>query len=65
MSNPVQYERFQNVESKITSRILLVVLVILGISGILSTLVLPEIAWVLIICFLYILALEAILLTNS
>lgn len=65
MSSPGQYERFRNVENQTTSRVLLIVLVVLGISCILSALILPEIAWVLVICFLYILALEAILVANN
>ncbi len=65
MSNPGQYERFRTAENQTTLRVLLVVLVILGISCILSALILPEITWVLMICFLYILTLEAILFTNN
>jgi hypothetical protein len=65
MSSPGQYEQFRNVENQTTSRVLLIVLVILSISCILSALILPEITWVLVICFLYILALEAILLANN
>jgi hypothetical protein len=65
MSNPGQYKRFRNVENQTTSRVLIAVLVILGISCLLSSLMLPEITWVLVICFLYILALELILLTNN
>ena len=65
MSNPGQYEQFRNVENQTTLRVLLLVLVILSISCILSALILPEITWVLVICFLYILALEAILLASN
>ena len=65
MQSPGQYERFKNIENQTILRVLMIVLVILGISCVLSALVLPEIAWVLVICFLYILALEAILFTNN
>ena len=65
VQSPGQYERFKNIENQTILRALLIVLVILGISCILSALVLPEITWFFIICFLYILALEAILLSNN
>jgi hypothetical protein len=65
MQSSGQYERFQNIENQTISRVLLVVLFILGISCILSALVIPEIAWFLVILFLYILVLEIIMLNTS
>lgn len=54
---------WKTVETQNLSRLLLVVLTVLGVSCVLSALIFPEIAWVLIVLFLYLLALEAILLT--
>jgi len=60
-----KYEQIRNVENEVISRFLLMVLILLGVSCILCAFVFPEIAWVLVIGFLYILALEAILLTSN
>jgi hypothetical protein len=65
MDSPGIKHGWKTVENQTLSRLLLVVLTVLGISFALSALIFPEIAWVLIILFLYILALEAILLTSN
>lgn len=65
MKSPEIQQGWKTVEIQTLSRFLLVVLAVLGVSCALSALVFPEIAWVLIILFLYILALEAILLTSN
>jgi hypothetical protein len=58
-------EKCRVVENSVISRFLLLVLITLGVSCILSAIIFPEITWVLVICFLYIFALEAILLTTD
>ncbi|MFX1404145.1 MAG: hypothetical protein ACFE9D_06695 [Promethearchaeota archaeon] len=58
-------EMFQNKEQQTLIRVLIVVLIALGAGCISSALVFPTISWVLIIFFLYVFALEAILLTSN
>jgi len=58
-------ETYQYKEQQTLIRVLIVVLVALGAGCIISALVFPTISWVLIICFLYLFALEAILLTSN
>ncbi|MFX1510377.1 MAG: hypothetical protein ACFFBR_08750 [Promethearchaeota archaeon] len=56
---------YKPVENRAISRLLLIVLIILGTSCVVCAVTLPEIAWVLVICFLYLLTLEALLLTSN
>jgi hypothetical protein len=60
-----KYEKFNCVENRNLTRLLIVVLIGLGISCIICAFTLTEIAWVLVICFLYVLALEVILITST
>ncbi len=60
-----KYERFNSVENRNLTRLLIVVLIGLIFSCIFCAFLLTEIAWVLVICFLYILALEVILITST
>ncbi len=65
MKTEGKYQPFQNIENQTISRFLLIVLIALGAGCILSAIQFPEVAWVLLICFLYLLTLEIILLTSN
>jgi uncharacterized membrane protein len=65
MKTKGNFEPFRNVENKTITRFLIIVLIVLGASFFICGIIIPEIAWVLLICFFYILALEAILLTSN
>ena len=60
-----KYEKITCVENRNLTRLLIVVLIGLIIGCIFCAFLLTEIAWVLIICFFYILALEVILITST
>ncbi|MFX1566049.1 MAG: hypothetical protein ACFFCH_08675 [Promethearchaeota archaeon] len=65
MKTSGKVQLYKNVENKAITRLLLLVLIILAVSCIFCAVILPEIAWVLLICILYLSALEAILFTSN
>ncbi|MFW9832016.1 MAG: hypothetical protein ACFFD8_09595 [Candidatus Thorarchaeota archaeon] len=65
MSQKREKEGYISIEKQNLTRLILLVLSILGIASICCVIFLPKVAWVLIICFFYLLALEAVFLASD